>query len=222
MRVLFVLTIITCVLSLDVPPCGGGGSTFTPWMTLVNSVDGNETQRRTRVRLCHDGDVSGITVQFDVQDTSNPVTHAVECNKAPFPYQENAVEMFVGASFNGAEGTTHYLELEVSPHGVMFQASIQNPDGVCGKFGTQYLDCNESGIRATVAQTPLGWNATILVPRDVIPGDGYIFANFFRIDMINSAGQKEFQALNPTLKSPPCFHVPARFIDLEFSSVNVF
>lgn len=115
--------------------------------------------------------------------------------------------MFVGAG--GDSAPSQYVELEVSPRNVMFQASITNTLGECGKFASQFLDCDTSGIVSRVDHTSNGWNVTLTVPFSVIPGNGgNLFANFFRIDMINSNSQRqEFQALNPTfkVKRPPRF-----------------
>lgn len=79
---LLVVFCSTASLGLDVPGCG---TSFTEWGQLLNAVYGNATFRKTSVRLCHED--SGLKVEFQVWDEQNPISHAVECNVAPYPYQ---------------------------------------------------------------------------------------------------------------------------------------
>lgn len=134
-------------------------------------------------------------------------------------YEQDVVEAFLAP-----ETLTRYFELEVNPHGIVFDAAITSPHGT------------RDGMRADVSWTCEGLfvalrkvfessgtmsiDTVIRVPFHALgrptPANGETWrGNFFRIDRHPEAGD-EFSAWQPTMKDPADFHVAAAFGELRF------
>lgn len=135
-------------------------------------------------------------------------------------YEQDVVEVFLAP-----DGLRRYYEIEVNPHGAVFDAAIDSPAGT------------REGMTADVAWTCAGLfvalrkvvessgaisiDTIVRIPFSSVgratPGDGETWrGNFFRIDRHPDHGD-EFSAWQPTLKIPPDFHVVAAFGVLRFA-----
>lgn len=136
-------------------------------------------------------------------------------------YEQDVVEVFFAP-----DETTCYFELEVSPRGTVFDARVESPDG---NRATMHVDraWDCQGLvaavrRVTESDGAMSVDTLIRIPFAAIgrgtPRDGERWrANFFRVDRHPRLGD-EFSAWQPTMKSPPDFHVPAAFGTLSFGS----
>ena len=134
-------------------------------------------------------------------------------------YDQDVVEVFFTP-----ESLTRYFEIEVSPHGTIFDAIIDSPDGM---RATMHADkaWNCPGLVAAVRKITesngaMSIDTLIRIPfaslERNVPADGETWrANFFRIDRHPGEGD-EYTAWQPTMKSPPDFHVAAAFGVLQF------
>jgi hypothetical protein len=134
-------------------------------------------------------------------------------------YEEDVVEIFLAP-----DSLLQYVELEVSPRGTLFDARIESPDG---HRGTMKVDraWNCEGLVAAIRSVKEANGATscdtiVRVPFAAldrrVPVDGETWrVNFFRIDRHPELGD-EYSAWQPTMKTPPDFHVPAAFGTLRF------
>jgi hypothetical protein len=195
-----------------------------PWTTpracmpvrLRRSSDASAPRLSTSVALFFDDDY--LSVLFSAADDYIQATYLE--HDAPL-YEEDVFEMFLSP-----EGNTRYFEIEVSPRGTVFDARIDSPDGkratmhverdwTCEGLVVAVRNVTETdGVRSidVLARVPF-----YALERST-PGDGEIWrANFFRIDR-NPHYEDEFSAWQPTLKTPPDFHVPAAFGALRFGS----
>lgn len=188
---------------------------IAPLPPLVRAEDGSPAEQRTVVRLAWDE--SALHVRFDCRDRHAWGTF--ERRDDPL-WQEEAVEVFLAS---GVEDPVDYLEFEVSPRGVLFDARIHNPTSLRADLRADVAwDC--PGIRwaAGTSETTEGerqdWWAALAIPWSGILPEGSDpgerppswRANFYRIDRPED-GPAEFSAWSPTLVSPADFHKPARF-----------
>jgi hypothetical protein len=157
---------------------------------------------------------SGLEVLFEMMDAP-PLRVTKERSQEPV-FEDECVELFWAGS--GPPG--RYAEIVVNPLGTLYTAWIENPDGDrrTWKVSPQPLP----GIEARVAGFPGGpaaawerWTCLIfapwaaLTPGEPPPGPGEIHrGNLFRIAR---GRETRFEALSPTGRTPPDFHVPARF-----------
>jgi Carbohydrate-binding family 9 len=134
-------------------------------------------------------------------------------------YEQDVVEVFFAP-----DDSTRYFELEVSPRGTVFDAKVESPDG---DRATMHVDrgWDCEGLVAAVriiteSDGAMSVDTLLRIPfasvgRDT-PRDGEKWrANFFRVDRHPQLGD-EFSAWQPTMKSPPDFHLPAAFGTLAF------
>lgn len=157
-----------------------------------------------------------LNILFTTADDHVQATHLV--HDAPL-YEEDVVEVFLAP-----DDLTRYFELEVNPRGTIFDALIESPDGTratmrvdrdwtCEGLITPVRTVTESNGCVTI-------DALIRIPFASLgretPRDGETWrANFFRIDRHPRHGD-ELSAWQPTMKTPPDFHVPAAFGVLQF------
>lgn len=200
-----------------------------PPLILGNSYDGSGGSPRTIVRACWTD--HQLLVAFECEDEDIWGTHKER--DAPL-YDEEVVEVFLSPTGD----VRSYFEIEVSPHNVVFDAAIHNPDLNRETMVTE-LAWTCSGLRTAVAidgvvhdtpprsrskQGPRGhWSVEMAIPFSALglegpptPGAEWR-VNFYRIDR----GRREaYLAWSPTVKKPADFHVPDRFGALRFTSVT--
>ena len=184
-------------------------------LRLRRSVDGGAPRLATTVVVSYDDE--WLSVLFSAAD-DHVVSNYVE-HDDPL-YEEDVVEVFLAPL-----RPTDYFEIEVSPIGTMFDASIHSPDGL---RKTMRVDrAWNSGAIAAVRKVvepdgAITIDTLVRIPFRSLevraPGDGETWrANFFRIDRHPDHGD-EYTAWHPTLRKPPDFHVPAAFGALNFQA----
>ena len=178
---------------------------------LTRAAGDGPPEQETTVRVCHDG--STLYVRFDCVDRDAWGTF--EHRDDPI-YQEEAVELFLAP---GEADPIHYYEFEVSPRGVLFDATIHNPTSRRADMTADpSWDC--PGIAWTAGRTgSQDWWAALAIPwKSVAPASDPLpriwRANFYRIERPRD-GAPEFSCWSPTLTDPADFHKPARFGALE-------
>ena len=127
-------------------------------------------------------------------------------------YDEEVVEVFLAP---GTEDPVDYYEFEVSPDGVLFDATIFNPDS--DRFtmkGDPSWNCAGISWSARRWDAENRWHVVLTVPWSGL-GCGTApprnwRANFFRIERPRDA-EPEFSCWRPTNVSPADFHKPACF-----------
>jgi hypothetical protein len=193
-----------------------------PWATppecipirLRLATDAMAPRLATSVAAWYDN--ANLTLLFCSADDHVEAAHLA--HDAPL-YEHDVVEVFLAP-----EELTRYYEIEVNPRGTVFDARIESPDGT----------------RATM-RVDRGWNCEGLMTavRQIVESDGAItidtvlripFAafgrttpedgetwrgNFFRVDR-HPVRADEFSAWQPTMKTPPDFHVAAAFGAMRF------
>ena len=197
-------------------------STEDPWafppscapVRMRRATDGSTPRLATSV-AAYRGDLF-LTILYSSADDHVVATHLE--HDAPL-YEEDVVEAFLAP--NSAQ---EYFELEVSPRGTTFDARIESPDGVRATMrADRAWTCD--GLFAAVRKVvesdgTMSIDTVLRIPfasLDVPPpraGDTWR-ANFFRIDRHPRRGD-EFSAWQPTLRTPPDFHVVAAFGTLRF------
>ncbi|MEV5026285.1 carbohydrate-binding family 9-like protein [Paenibacillus sp. LPE1-1-1.1] len=179
---------------------------FEPF-ELVDTVTGMQALEQTVVRACWSPNF--LFIQFICEDR-----HIASdfLNRDDPLYEQDVVELFFDEYGNG----THYLELEVSPHNVVFDARIEN-DG----FGNTVRVDKEwdfVGLQTNVyLDAPDRLVYEIQIPaynfdRPFRAGMQWR-ANFYRIDE-NPEGLREYQAWQPT--GAVNFHVSDEFGTIQF------
>lgn len=192
-----------------------------PWATPVESapvrfrraVDGMTPRLATSVVATWDD--RSLSLLYSATDDYVQATFVTDDEPL---YSEDVVEAFL------APGGARYFEFEVSPRGVVFDATVDSPDGVrqtmrvdrawnCeGRIVAIRTLFESDGSRSvdTLLRIPF---ASLGQPT---PRPGALWrANFFRIDRHPDLGD-EFSAWQPTLRTPPDFHVVAAFGTLRF------
>jgi hypothetical protein len=185
-----------------------------PSLPPLTLADGSgPALQQTRVRVAWDGE--GLHVRFDCEDRDAWGTF--ERRDDPI-YQEEAVEVFLAP---GAGDPGRYFEIEVSPHGVLWDGLVHNPNSRRADMAVDSSwDC--PGIRWTAGrgEARQDWWAALVLPWSGIAPPGgpppLWRANFYRIERPRD-GEAEFSCWSPTLTSPADFHKPARFGVLELA-----
>ena len=194
-----------------------------PWATpaacvsvrLRRATDAAAPRLATSVAAWHDDQC----VSFLFSGTDDHI-HATFHHRDDPLYEQDVVEVFLAP-----DGLTRYFELEVSPHGTVFDALIDSPDGVRATMrADRSWDCD--GLVAAVRKVTesngaMSVDTLLRIPFAslgcTVPSDGETWrANFFRIDRHAELGD-EFMAWQPTMKNPPDFHVAAAFGTLRFA-----
>jgi hypothetical protein len=182
-------------------------------VALRRATDGEAARQRTTVAGYFDDEM--LTVVFAGIDDRIIATHLE--HDAPL-WQEDVVEVFLSPS-----RLTEYFELEVNPLGTTFDARIESPDGTRPTMTTD-LAWTCEGLFAGIRRDGEAFDIVIRIPFTSLgrqtPEDGETWrGNLFRIDRDPTLGD-EFLAWNPTLRTPPDFHVPAAFGTLRFRRRN--
>ncbi|MGK0185280.1 MAG: hypothetical protein ACI9R3_001056 [Verrucomicrobiales bacterium] len=170
---------------------GSGKATFQTTARLVASED----------RLC---------LRFDCDD---PDIWATMTERDDPIYEEEVVEVFLAA---GDADPTDYFEFEVSPDGVLFDATISNPDSDRTTMkGDAAWDCAGITWAAKRRDADDQWSAVLTIPWKGLGCDAapphHWRANFFRIERPRKSGEPEYSCWKPTNVSPADFHKPASF-----------
>ncbi|MBP3964988.1 carbohydrate-binding family 9-like protein [Paenibacillus lignilyticus] len=171
------------------------------WMLLRDTVSGDAPTEWTKVRCGWTADA--LLIQFLCEDE-----HIVsDYSERDEPlYNQDVVEVFIDEDGRG----THYIELEVSPRNVVFDARITN-DG-SGSVGID-TDWDIEGLHTEVSEVQAGqWRYDIRIPASTFkqPLEAGLRwrVNFYRIDE-RRGGIREYQAWQPT--GLVNFHQPQRF-----------
>lgn len=193
-----------------------------PWATpaeclpvrLRRATDAAAPRLATSVAAWFDDDY--LTVLYSGTDDHIRATYHVHDDPL---YEQDVVELFLAP-----DGLQRYFEIEVSPHGVIFDAAIDSPAGTRDGMITDVTWTCEGlfvALRKVVESSGvMSIDTVIRVPffalERATPGEGETWrANFFRIDRHPEHGD-ELSAWQPTMKDPPDFHVAAAFGTLRF------
>ena len=134
-------------------------------------------------------------------------------------YEQDVVEVFLAP-----DGLQRYFEIEVNPHGAVFDAAIDSPQGTRKDMKTDLAwKCEGRFValrKVTESSGVMSIDTVIRIPFAALerrtPEDGEVWrGNFFRIDRHPEHGD-EFSAWQPTMKTPADFHVAAAFGALCF------
>jgi hypothetical protein len=177
---------------------------------LTRATDGGAPRLATTVAAYYDDDF--LTVVFDAED--DEIVAAYLGHDDPL-WEEDVVEIFLAP-----EGLTPYFEIEVNPLGTTFDARIASPDGVRATMKTDLAWTCDGLFAALRRDDGARVQIVIRIPFDALkkhpnPGDEWR-ANVFRIDRSATHGD-DFSAWQPTMKTPPDFHVTAAFGTLRFA-----
>jgi hypothetical protein len=180
---------------------------------LRRATDGVAARQRTTVAAYCDDEI--LTIVFAGVD--DRVVATLREHDAPL-YQEDVVEVFLAPS-----RLEEYFEIEVNPLGTTFDARIESPDGVRSTMKTD-LAWTCEGLFPGVRRDGDAFDVVLRIPFAALgrtaPADGETWrGNFFRIDRDPAAGD-EFLAWQPTMRTPPDFHVSAAFGTLRFERRN--
>ena len=181
-------------------------SSIAPLTALVDARDGSTPRDRTIVRAA--ASALSLHVLFECDDREIWATHATR--DAPL-WEEEVVEVFVAP---GSREPDRYVEIEISPAGVLFDALVFNPDGrrETMRVDTAWTMLGLVGRTSRTSRT--SWSAELSIPRPSIEtlgaADGTWRANFYRIERPHGEAA-EYAAWSPTGADPPDFHKPARF-----------
>ncbi|MNZ95414.1 hypothetical protein D3C78_1145610 [compost metagenome] len=162
-----------------------------PTVRLVDNVTGMPCSEHTDVKACWSTDA--LYFQFVCRD--HLVVSQFEQRDDPL-YLQDVIEVFLDEEGEGL----HYMELEISPHNVIFDAKITN-DGF-GKITATDLAWNFESLQTEVyASAPNQFTYYISIPASnfhspLLPGKEFK-ANFYRIDEQHD-GTREYQAWCPT------------------------
>lgn len=188
---------------------------------FVSSLEGKPLLPRTEARLLWDDKYLYVLFTADDDDVWAQVKKPDDLKM----WTEQVFEVFLDADGNGAE----YVELQVNPRGVIFDAYVPRP----GQVQTDW----QSGLIAKVlvrgtlnkrGDKDRGWQAELAIPLvaargrskaalTLPPKEGQVWrANFFTTDRPTKGALKAW-AWSPPRR--PTFHAPDRFGELVFATV---
>lgn len=188
-----------------------------PALPLFTLADGSRPATwQTTVRLCHDR--STLYVHFIAEDHDIWGTYTERDEPI---YDEEVVELFIAP---GLADPVDYLELEVSPNGVLLDVRIHNPTGLRADMVADFdWDCPGIRWHALRDDDNNGWQAILAMPLAELAGSEEIptqwRANFYRIERPRD-GADEFSCWSPVLVEPADFHTPSRFGTLELVGLS--
>ena len=177
---------------------------IAPLSPLVLADGGGAPEQATTVRLCWDEEA--LHVRFDCEDRDAWGTYRQRDEPI---WQEEVVEVFLAP---GEEDPIDYVEIEVSPLGVLFDARIHNPTSLRADMTADVAwDCPGLRWQAGRGKARQDWWAELSIPLE--PGRIWR-ANFYRVERPRD-GAAEYSCWSPTLTDPADFHKPVRFGVLE-------
>lgn len=182
-----------------------------PLPPLVLADRGGPPEQGTVVRLCWDD--GALHVRFDCEDRD--AWGSYRHRDDPL-WQEEVVEVFLAP---GEEDPVRYVEIEVSPPGVLFDAQIHNPTSLRADMTADVAwDCPGLRWETGKGKARQDWWAELAIPWEPLTGQPepprIWRANFYRVERPHG-GETEYTCWSPTLTSPADFHKPARFGVLE-------
>lgn len=167
-----------------------------PWhlfesVPLVDTVTGRQPLEPTRVSACWDHEF--LHIRFVCQD-SYMISDYTERDD-PL-YDQDVVEIFIDELGAGKE----YMEIEVSPNNVIFDARIQNDGDGHIVHSDRAWDIEGLETEAVLSEADVR-TYDIRIPmrafrKPIVAGDCWR-ANFYRIDE-QRGGEREYQAWSPT------------------------
>jgi hypothetical protein len=183
-------------------------SQATP-VVLHGSFDGRPVQTRTTARVLYDDRY--LYVSFDCED---PDVWGTLLQRDQPIYNEEVVEIFLDAN---ADGRT-YNELEVSPHGTVFDAYFpKRREGMDTSWDSKMKSAVQvQGTLDDPSDTDKGWTVEMRIPFATLaevphvpprPGDRWRF-NLYRLEHLQRR-QVEGQAFSPLFQGD--FHNLPRF-----------
>lgn len=174
----------------------------------------------TQVGLCWDD--LYLHVQFNAMDDKLLKNTYSQCNQET--WNQEVVELFAVCEEDGSSSDgliTHYTEIELTPHDVLYVADITNPYGNGTDKSNKMVPCDESGIVHKASLGTSGFVASFAVPWSTITcgstgrKDSYR-GNLFRVVMdqdVDTCTPETctFGCWSPTDTDPPQFHVTPVF-----------
>ncbi|KAF2072185.1 hypothetical protein CYY_006505 [Polysphondylium violaceum] len=179
--------------------------------------------QQTDVSMCYDE--TYLNVKADCFDNNIQSPYS-QCNQDLF--NADVFEIFLAY---GPEVPTKYLEIELSPYGVLFVSKVANTDDFCTGVTDSLIECGASGIVYNATIQDNEWVGILQIPLSLIQETSNLAEpqpspqlplyriNMYRID-IPASQEKEYSCWNPTDTSPPCFHKPSMFGTVQFGSNN--
>ena len=189
---------------------GSDWATVQSLPPFTRSDGSAEATFQTTVKLVASG--KRLCVRFDCDD---PDIWATMTERDDPIYEEEVVELFLSAG-DADPNPKEYFEFEVSPDGVLFDATISNPDSDRATMkGDAAWNCPGIGWGAKRLDAEHRWSAIIVIPWAVLGCDQHgpphhWRANFFRIERPRGK-EPEYSCWKPTMVSPADFHKPASF-----------
>ena len=191
---------------------------ITPITPFLLATTATEATSETKASLCWDD--TNLYVSFYCAD--NAIWGTLSKNDTPI-FNEEVVEVFLKPDLSKET----YLEFEVSPRNVLFDAAIRVATD--DAFFIEGRKWNCEGFRTAVvvegdpvvkSENDKWWQVEMAIPFKSLgrqtPKQGEIWrANLYRIE---HGDYDEFQAWSPTLTNPPSYHVPKRFGKLLFKT----
>ena len=174
----------------------------------------------TRVSVGATG--SGLEVLFEM--VSSPPLRVTMAKAQDRVFEDECVELF----WAGGGDPGRYAEIVVNPLGTLYTARIDNPNG--DRVSWMVSPQPFPGLEVSVSGSPEGpadawkrWRCRLFAPWETLtpgqpppaPGSTHR-GNLYRIAR---GGETRFEALSPTGRTPPDFHVPARFARFTFPAL---
>jgi Domain of unknown function (DUF1083). len=176
---------------------------------LSDTVTGDEPRLSTSVRAVWTD--RELRIRFEYED--DHVVATMTRRDDPI-YEEDVVEVFIDETGEG----NPYLEFEVSPNNVVFDAVV-----TLGEDGTVHPDTSwdARGMETAAGELAPGLRyAELRIPFENFrrpPADGTVWRwNCYRIDD-DKQGNRHYSAWSPTGKAS--FHVPEKFGALRFINI---
>ena len=177
-------------------------------VSLSEVETGGAVNEETVVKACWDD--AALHVRFDCVDT-----HVVSSfvNRNDPIYEQDVVEVFIDESGMGM----NYIEIEVSPNNVLFEANITCKHRNLPREINVDLNEGEQWLTTNVEANEQRRVYTLSIPYHIFsepPTVGTEWrVNLYRIDE-SKEGVKEYQAWSPT--GYVDYHVPGRFGTFRF------
>ncbi|WJH34678.1 carbohydrate-binding family 9-like protein [Paenibacillus sp. CC-CFT747] len=177
-----------------------------PAVQLVDVVTGGPVIEETQVKVCWDAEA--LYIRFDGRDDYVVSQYT---NRDDPLYEQDVVEIFIDVEGTGR----HYLEFELSPHNVLFDARIDNEGGKIAVHTDWDAEGIVTSVRTNGDRIVYDWKLPFA---DIgqVPEEGTAWrANFYRIDD-DREGKRHYQAWSPTRVAN--YHIPSRFGTLLFTT----